>query len=80
MVLAIVGYDFYIEYFPDFGSAQLYPDNALNKEEEDFSLEDLFTSAAFDVVTDLPKLFKSDYSVDDFDELQHCKLRHKDEG
>ena len=85
MVLAIVEYGFYIEYFPgvqnvlaDFGSRQLDPDDAHDKE-EDFSLEDLFTSAASDVVTDLPKISKSDYSVEDFDELQHYKLTQKDE-
>ena len=54
------------------------PDDAHDKG-EDFSLEDLFTSAAFDVVTDLPKISKSDYSVEDFDELQHYRLTHKDE-
>ena len=81
MVLAVVEYDFYIEYFPgvqnvlaDFGSRQLDADDA-HDTGEDFSLEDLFTSAAFDVVTDLPKKSKSDYSVEDFDELQHCALQ-----
>ena len=83
MVLAIVEYDFVIEYFPgvknvlaDFGSRMIDP--ADWEDEEDFDLDELFAIAApFDVITTLPDISMDDYSPDDFDELEHYKLTHE---
>jgi len=82
MVLAIIEYDFVIEYYPgvknvlaDFGTRQLDPDEW---EDDDFELEDLFVSFPFDVVTNLPKISMTDYAKEDFEEMERYKLKNEE--
>jgi len=79
VVLAIIEYDFVIEYYPgvenvlaDFGTRQLDPEEWA--EEDEFEFADLFVSTPFDIITGLPINPISDYGAQDFAELQRFKL------
>ena len=83
MVLAVIEFDFMIEYHPgvknviaDFGTRQLDPDEW--DEDADFELEDLFVSVSFDLITNLPGISMSDYEQEDFEELQRFKLKNEE--
>ena len=84
MALAIVEYDFFIEYYPgvwnviaDFSSRQLDP-SEWEDDDEGVDLDDFLVSVPFDVVTDLPSISMSDYTAEDFEEFQYFKLTHEE--
>ena len=41
-------------------------------------MDDLFVSATVDMMVELPRITKADYTANDYEELEYYRLKHED--